>query len=420
MIEQTLKTYMQQLQSLVETQDDHYVISEVLKLESLSKECKTFISSEVLWWAYTAVLRKDPGHRFPINKAHTHTLSEELLSYYQSVAECTQAELHELLNMFAESYLNGLFRPITTLASFVFRNADHKSAQDILTRLNALSIPYFDPLEVIHSMIDPERHPTSIIIAREQFQSACQDVLRSSIGRLRPEQVIDVLESLFDVMNKTGGTDAIPCELLHVFFQEAGQQHIADSLRTSYEQGVYTFTKSDLLEMLQSVMGQSKITQASIKESTTGVISSRKFFGAKGIMLLTGERLSIAKRRLLLEREVQIEHEAHHIKQDSRDEIERMLHDYRIQDKPLRLIRKSFMGSLPMNIQMHYANAVFAGDLNCMRKLGASIDKTVGVEAALTTCKAFIRQFGNPIREAKDPMEGLYNLIEMFCKDRDN
>jgi hypothetical protein len=118
MIEQTLKTYMQQLQSLVETQDDHYVISEVLKLESLSKECKTFISSEVLWWAYTAVLRKDPGHRFPIDKAHAHTLSEELLSYYQSVAECTQAELHELLNMFAESYLNGLFRPITTLASF--------------------------------------------------------------------------------------------------------------------------------------------------------------------------------------------------------------------------------------------------------------------------------------------------------------
>jgi len=420
MIEQKLKTYTQQLLSLVETQDDHYVIAEVLELKTLSKECKAFISSEVLWWAYTAVLRKDPGHRFPIDKAHVHTLSEELLSYYQTVAECSQTELHDLLSMFAESYLNGLFRPIATLSSFVFRNADHKSAQEISIRLNALSIPYFDSAEVIHSMIDSKRHLSSIIIANEQFQSACQDVFRSSIGRLRSDQVIDMLGPLFDFMNKTIGKDAIPSELLHAFFQEAGQQHIADSLRNSHEQGIHTFAKADLLQLLESCIGHSDIPQTSIKESKTGVISSRKFFGAKGIILLTGERLSIAKRRLLLERELQIEQETYHIKQDSRDEIARMLHDYQSHDKPLRLIRKSFLGSLPMNIQMHYANAVFAGDLNCMRKLGASIDKTVGVEAALTTCKAFIRQFGNPVREAEDPMEGLYNLIEMFCKDRDN
>jgi len=420
MIEQKLKTYTQQLLSLVETQDDHYVIAEVLELKTLSKECKAFISSEVLWWAYTAVLRKDPGHRFPIDKAHVHTLSEELLSYYQTVAECSQTELHDLLSMFAESYLNGLFRPIATLSSFVFRNADHKSAQEISIRLNALSIPYFDSAEVIHSMIDSKRHLSSIIIANEQFQSACQDVFRSSIGRLRSDQVIDMLGPLFDFMNKTIGKDAIPSELLHAFFQEAGQQHIADSLRNSHEQGIHTFAKADLLQLLESCIGHSDIPQTSIKESKTGVISSRKFFGAKGIILLTGERLSIAKRRLLLERELQIEQETYHIKQDSRDEIERMLHIYQSHDKPLRLIRKSFLGSLPMNIQMHYANAVFAGDLNCMRKLGASIDKTVGVEAALTTCKAFIRQFGNPVREAEDPMEGLYNLIEMFCKDRDN
>ncbi len=420
MIEQTLKTYTQQLLSLVETQEDHYVIAEVLELKTLSKECKAFISSEVLWWAYTAVLRKDPGHRFPIDKAHVHTLSEELLSYYQTVAECSQTELQDLLSMFAESYLNGLFRPIATLSSFVFRNADHKSAQEISIRLNALSIPYFDSAEIIHSMIDSTRHLSSIIIAKEQFQSACQDVFRSSIGRLRSDQLIDMLGPLFDFMNKTVGKDAIPSELLHAFFQEAGQQLIADSLSNSHEQGIHTFAKADLLQVLESCIGHSDIPQTSVKESKTGVISSRKFFGAKGIMLLTGERLSIAKRRLLLEREVQIEQETHHIKQDSRDEIERMLHDYQSHDKPLRLIRKSFLGSLPMNIQMHYANAVFAGDLNCMRKLGASIDKTVGVEAALTTCKAFIRQFGNPVREAEDPMEGLYNLIEMFCKDRDN
>ena len=420
MIEQTLKTYTQQLLSLVETQEDHYVIAEVLELKTLSKECKAFISSEVLWWAYTAVLRKDPGHRFPIDKAHVHTLSEELLSYYQTVAECSQTELQDLLSMFAESYLNGLFRPIATLSSFVFRNADHKSAQEISIRLNALSIPYFDSAEIIHSMIDSTRHLSSIIIAKEQFQSACQDVFRSSIGRLRSDQVIDMLGPLFDFMKKTAGKDAIPSELLHAFFQEAGQQHIADSLRNSHEQGIHAFAKADLVQVLESCIGHSDIPQTSVKESKAGLISSRKFFGAKGIMLLTGERLSIAKRRLLLEREVQIEQETHHIKQDSRDEIERMLHDYQSHDKPLRLIRKSFLGSLPMNIQMHYANAVFAGDLNCMRKLGASIDKTVGVEAALTTCKAFIRQFGNPVREAEDPMEGLYNLIEMFCKDRDN
>lgn len=420
MIEQIIKTYTQHLLSFVETQDDHYVIAEVIQLDSLPKECKSFLSSEILWWAYTAVSKKDPGHRFPIDKAHALTLAEDLLSYYQSVARCTHAELRELLSMFAETYLNGLFRPIATVTSYVFRNADHKSAQEILMRLSALEIPFFNATKITQSLIDRDRHPASIIISREQFQSACQDSLRSSIGRMTSNQMIDAIEPLFEFVINTIQQERIPCELLHALFQEAGQQHIADSIRISHSNGNVVLAKADLVDIIESVIGKKEIPPTTITETTSAQIPSRKFFGAKGIMLLTGERLSIAKRKLLLEREVRIEHESHHIKQDSQDEIERMLHEHHSQEQPLRMIRKSFLGTLPINVQMHYANAVFSGDLTCMRKLGASIDKTVGVEAALTTCKAFINKFGNPSREAEDPMEGLYGLIEVFCSDRDN
>ena len=203
-----------------------------------------------------------------------------------------------------------------------------------------------------------------------------------------------------------------------LFRSEAGLRVVLESIESSPT--TKTYTREELLNLFKSLIGDQPNNQYPQQEIFPKAIPSRTYFGAKGIMLITGDRLSLAKRKLLLEREVQVERESQQLHQDSKQEIERLLRDHDAKEQPLRLIKRSFLGTLPMHIQVHYANAMFAGDVSRIRKLGASIDKTVGVEAALATCKAFINKYGNPERESEDPMKGLCDLIEVFCKSRDN
>ena len=89
-------------------------------------------------------------------------------------------------------------------------------------------------------------------------------------------------------------------------------------------------------------------------------------------------------------------------------------------DTPLPLIKRSFLGIMPIDVQMHYAHTLFDGDITKLRKLGASIDKSIGMDAALLTCKAYVNRFGNPRNEHIDPIEELCNVVELFCQGRDH
>lgn len=418
MYTQSLMAYKQLLFSLVEKQGDRYVMNTLTSHEQLSRECRKFIESEIEWWAYTALIRKNPGHRFPVDKSLVLEMSNDLCAYFTSIAECDTNELRDLLGMFADTYFNSLCRPVYTLTSFVFRNEAHKSAHEILLRSNGLSLPLLNIPDIMKSMLMEHQHPTSIMISKDQFHLACSDALRSSVGRMSASHIAEVFSPLFTFLVEIGEEQSIPSELLHAFFLEAGHTRIAEALYASKE--TLSYSKEELLTLLSLCIGNDAGKQIPQQDIIPKDIPSRKYFGAKGIMLITGERLSLAKRKILLEREIQLERESQISQQQSKEEIDQLLRDYHIQEQPLKLIKQTFLGALPMQVQVHYANAMFDGDLSYIRKLGASIDKTVGVEAALATCKAFIYQFGQPIREAEDPIEGLCDLIEVFCKNRDN
>ena len=418
MLTQSLTTYKQSLLSLVETQAERYVMHALINNLKLPQECRTFLDAEVQWWAYTALLRKDPGHRFPIDKAIVFQKSEEILSYYHSIAECNQTELRAMIEMFVDTYANSLFRPLYTLTTFIYRNDTTKTAHEILLRSTALNLPMMDMKHIISKMIDDKQDMSAVLITKEQFEQSCSDALRSSIGSLNAHQLIDSLNPLLIFLETIGEPNTFPVELLQVFFKEAGLRVVLESIESSPT--TKTYTREELLNLLASLIGDQSNNQYPQQEIFPKAIPSRTYFGAKGIMLITGDRLSLAKRKLLLEREVQVERESQQLHQDSKHEIERLLRDHDAKEQPLRLMKRSFLGTLPMHIQVHYANAMFAGDVSRIRKLGASIDKTVGVEAALATCKAFINKYGNPERESEDPMKGLCDLIEVFCKSRDN
>ena len=418
MYTQSLMAYKQLLFSLVEKQGDRYVMNTLTSHEQLSTECRQFIEAEIEWWAYTALIRKNPGYRFPIDKERVLEMSNDLCAYFKSIAECDTSELRTLLDMFVDTYFNSLCRPVYTLTAFIFRNEAHKSAHEILLRSNGLSLPLLNIPDIIKSMLMEHQHPTSIMISKDQFHLACSDALRSLVGRMSASHIAETFSPLYTFLVEIGEKNTVPSELLHAFFLEAGHTRIADSLYASKD--IVSYSKEELLKLLSSCIGNDGGKQIPQQDIIPKDIPSRKYFGAKGIMLITGERLSLAKRKILLDREIQLERESQISQQQSKDEIDRLLRDNQMQEQPLKLIKQTFLGAMPIQVQVHYANAMFDGDLSYIRKLGASIDKTVGVEAALATCKAFINQYGQPMREAKDPMEGLCDLIEVFCKNRDN
>lgn len=419
MIEHSLISYQTKILSLLGEPRELYVVKDIVPLLESAPEFSTFISAEIAWWTYTALLKKEFGHRFPVNNQLLHEQSREVIAYLTSIAECTHEELTSLAKLSGETYINGLFRPLATIEAFIFRNEESKSAHEIMLRCQALSMPYFSPMGVIsEAIVSDNRHPSLLIISKSEFITSCKDAFRSSVARNSPSEMIDDLSPMFEWMNAFHNEDGIPIELLKVFFDEAGQERIVSALldyRLSKE--LHSISLHQLTVLLQSLTvavpeHRDQPVSKEIKKTSSGT-----YFGDKGIKLLTRDRLSGIQRRRVIEREA-IEEELHSVNGETSALIDQLLKEHSPHEMPLRMIKRSFLGAIPMQVQMHYADALFGGDLRRLRKLGASIDKTVGIEAALSTCKAFVNQYGEPILDSQDSMNTLYGLIEIFCESR--
>jgi len=217
-------------------------------------------------------------------------------------------------------------------------------------------------------------------------------------------------------LNSLMGKEEIPVELLIAFFQEANH-----SAYTSYFNATEfsAFNKATLFEALHQAMGQTIEVQEE-ERPNHDKRNDRTYFADKGI-ILPKPRLTIKpSMRHGIPKTLELSPIEFPKEIQSPEIIDELLKHEQVHEQPLRLIRRSFLGSLPIPVQVHYANAIFDGNLTLLRKLGASIDKTVGSEAAMLTCKAYVEQYGMPIRDAEDPLNGLCDLVMSFCSQRES
>jgi hypothetical protein len=340
-----------------------------------------------------------------------------LSHYLNSIAECDANELQEMIRISIDIHLNALARPIMTSTRFLFRNESLKSAHELQLRANALSnsIPFLN--EAIQSCIGIDsRHPTELLIKKEQFTEEIQHASTGFISKQHPKDLSISFSKMFELIFALMGKEEIPVELLIAFFQEANHAAYASYFN---ETGLRTFNKATLFEALHQALGQTIEVQEE-ERPNHDKRNDRTFFADKGI-ILPKPRLTIKpSMRHGIPKTLELSPIEFPSEIQSPEIIDELLKHELVQEQPLRLIRRSFLGSLPIPVQVHYANAIFDGNITLLRKLGASIDKTVGSEAAMLTCKAYVKQYGKPIRDAEDPLNGLCDLVMSFCSQRES
>ena len=417
MFQQFISSYSEQLFLSLGEKRDRYALHELASNTSLPVYTQSFISSEIAWWSYTAVLRKGFGTHFPINHEQAFANGEALSHYLNSIAECDANELQEMIRISIEIHLNALARPIMTSTRFLFRNESLKSAHELQLRANALSnsIPFLN--EAIQSCIGIDsRHPTELLIKKEQFTEEIQHASTGFISKQHPKDLSISFSKMFELIFALMGKEEIPVELLIAFFQEANHAAYASYFN---ETGLRTFNKATLFEALHQALGQTIEVQEE-ERPNHDKRNDRTYFADKGI-ILPKPRLTIKpSMRHDIPKTLELSPIEFPSEIQSPEIIDELLKHELVQEQPLRLIRRSFLGSLPIPVQVHYANAIFDGNLTLLRKFGASIDKTVGSEAAMLTCKAYVKQYGMPIRDEEDPLNGLCDLVMSFCSQRES
>jgi hypothetical protein len=417
MFQQFISSYSEQLFLSLGEKRDRYALHELASNTSLPVYTQSFISSEIAWWSYTAVLRKGFGTHFPINHEQAFANGEALSHYLNSIAECDANELQEMIRISIEIHLNALARPIMTSSRFLFRNESLKSAHELQLRANALSnsIPFLN--EAIQSCIGIDsRHPTELLIKKEQFTEEIQHASTGFISKQHPKDLSISFSKMFELIFALMGKEEIPVELLIAFFQEANHAAYASFFNATE---LRTFNKGTLFTTLHQAIGQTIEVQEE-ERPNHDKRNDRTYFADKGI-ILPKPRLTIKpSMRHGIPKTLELSPIEFPREIQSPEIIDELLKHELVQEQPLRLIRRSFLGSLPIPVQVHYANAIFDGNINLLRKLGASIDKTVGSEAAMLTCKAYVKQYGMPIRDEEDPLNGLCDLVMSFCSQRES
>lgn len=417
MFQQFISSYTEQLFLSLGEKRERYALHELASNPALPVYTQSYISSEIAWWSYTAVLRKEFGPHFPINHEQAFATGEALSTYLNSIAECDANELQEMIRISIEMHLNALARPILTSSRFLFRNESLKSAHELQIRANALSnsIPFLN--EAIQACIGIDsRHPAELIIKKEQFTEEIQHANTGFISKQHPKDLSNFFSKMFELMFTLMGKEEIPVELLIAYFQEAN--HSAYALYFNATE-LRTFNKVTLFEALHQAMGHT-IEVQEVERPNHDKRNDRTYFADKGI-ILPKPRLTIKpSMRHVIPKTLELSPIEFPKEIQSPEIIDELLKHEQVHEQPLRLIRRSFLGSLPIPVQVHYANAIFDGNLTLLRKLGASIDKTVGSEAAILTCKAYVKQFGMSIRDAEDPLNGLCDLVMSFCRQRES
>jgi hypothetical protein len=417
MFQQFISSYSEQLFLSLGEKRDRYALHELASNTSLPVYTQSFISSEIAWWSYTAVLRKGFGPHFPINHEQAFANGEALSHYLNSIAECDANELQEMIRISIDIHLNALARPIMTSTRFLFRNESLKPAHELQLRAQALShsIPFAH--EAIQSCIGfDSRHPAALLIKKEQFIEEIQHAFTGFISKQNPKDLSIFFSNMFDFMFVLMGKEEIPVELLITYFQEANHAAYASFFNATE---LRTFNKGTLFTTLHQAIGQTIEVQEE-ERPNHDKRNDRTYFADKGI-ILPKPRLTIKpSMRHGIPKTLELSPIEFPSEIQSPEIIDELLKHELVQEQPLRLIRRSFLGSLPIPVQVHYANAIFDGNLTLLRKLGASIDKTVGSEAAMLTCKAYVKQYGMPIRDAEDPLNGLCDLVMSFCSQRES
>ena len=416
MLEQYITSYSEQLFLSLGEKSERYALQSLTMNMSLPEFTRAFIQAEIDWWTYTAILRKDFGNQFPFDIEQLHSSAKSLQTYLMSIAECNEEELRTMIRISIETHVNALTRPVLTSTLFLFRNESVKSAHELLLRSKALhqAIPFLN--DAIQQCIgDDARHPALLSIGKEQFSKECMHACSSYVSKLPTQSLHEHFNPLFAFMQTLSGKEEIPVELLITYFEEAKYVKYAEYF-SSTEQRL--FTSKQLHEALHLAIGIKPMIQEDKHIETK---DDRMIFAEKGVLITARPRLkSKPSMRQSIPKSLTLSMAEYPQAMKSEQVIDDLLSQYQSNEQPLRLIRPSFLGSIPITVQMHYADVIFDGDLTLLRKLGARIDKTVGSEAAVMTCKAFVEQFGLQIRDAEDPLNGLCDLVQTFCMQREN
>lgn len=416
MFEQYIATFSEQLFLSIGEKKERYALQELIRNQHLPEYANTFLQEEIHWWTYTATLRKHFGDHFPVDPEQLYSAGDSLNAYLHSIAECTENELKELIRMSIETHLNALTRPVLTSTLFLFRNESVKSAYEVQLRAEALRITIPFLREAIHACIgDDARHPAMLSISKDQFTKECSHACSSFVSKCNADSLHTHFAPLFAFMHTILGKEEIPVELLIAFFEEAKHAQYVHFFSSSKEK---EYASNQLLEALHHAIGTKPVLHDE-KRSAIDTYSERTIFADKGVLISSRPRLkSRPGIRLSIPKALSLSSVEYPQAMQSKEMIEDLLDQYQSHEKPLRLIRPSFLGSIPISVQMHYADAIFDGDLTLLRKLGARIDKTVGAEAAVMTCKAYVDQYGLQVRDSEDPLNGLCDLVQTFCKQR--
>ena len=391
--------------------------------ERVAPILKQYAQAEVRWWIHSEFLRRDYGKRFTVSSNGIIEHYGALEEYFISQARFSEEDLDRLIHSAISTHLNCICRPIETLCAFVYRNEESKSLHEINIRFSALTIRKDAQQEFLSLIQEMDtRASIEIQLSLQDFKDFLERACKSLIAHSNAQGLAEMLDPLFDILQACHGKETIPSEIPLIFFEDAKDNHWISFCKQELESGqTLEFNREQLLAFFaKNIVHEFPKTTQPLEKSKGTV-----YFADKEIILLSRPRnkgITNSPKPTLQKETIHIQ-DSQISKESINKEIHSLLdsfqHSAMPDDQPLRLTKRSFLGSIPIEVQMHYANALFNGNLGLLRRLGIAIDKTAGIDAGISTCKAYVSQYGASNREKEDVALGLFDLVHTFCTGRE-
>ncbi len=212
---------------------------------------KTFFRTDVETMLMDEQRKYFKSTTFPYDHPEVQSVLKQMNSFLVLEYRFDQENLRARITDGVHLLMNYLIRPQWTLVESLFER-DHTIPAASLRRLLA----YFEPYEYLRSLLHLYLKEKNIeSIDRRQFAEILWKVDGEYLRRRTGEQVVVLMEPMFEMLSFSRGETGGPCPLRAIirFFEDKGLISVLPMLEGTYAQGKETMTERELVALLEDI-----------------------------------------------------------------------------------------------------------------------------------------------------------------------
>ena len=180
----------------------------------------------------------------------------QLRETFKSHGRIPQSEWDNALRGAVQRVMAYLIQPTKSLSNFVFGDHDDTLPVHTVKQRMRFFAPYPYLRDAVDTLVEEEGISS---ISRERFSAVLRRTEQDVAQEFDPEDWIELLEPLFDLIDTADPDQGVPVSFLHMFFEAKEADRIAQRLKeVSVEAGTTALEREDLREIIATVQSPSE------------------------------------------------------------------------------------------------------------------------------------------------------------------